>query len=90
MKAEFISDLKERKSQPQFRTGMRRISTYLHVSAQSVFHHACSSLKNTVSETKISAFINVHPRFFYDWIFQIYDAVRHESTSINYMIFQGR
>ena len=29
-------------------------------------------------------------RFLYDVNFQIYDAVRHESTSINYMILQGR
>jgi hypothetical protein len=29
-------------------------------------------------------------RFFYDVNFLIYDAVRHESTSINYMILEGR
>ena len=29
-------------------------------------------------------------RFIYDVNFQIYDAVRHESTSINYMILEGR
>ncbi len=39
-------------------------------SAQSVFHHVCSSLKNPASGTKVSAFIRVHPRFFKNVIFQ--------------------
>ena len=61
---------KERKAQPQCGTRMTRIGRVFTdpcasaSSAQSVFHHVYFSLKNTASKTKISAFINVHPRFF--------------------------
>jgi hypothetical protein len=85
MKADIISDLnelihrkvcKDRKAQSQFRTRMTRIgriSTDIanpRASAQSAFHHVCSSLKNPVSDTEVSAFIRVHPRFFKHGIFQ--------------------
>ena len=55
----------------KFRTRMTRIgriftdtaNTCASVSSmQSVFHHVCSFLKNTASETEVSAFICVHPR----------------------------
>jgi hypothetical protein len=39
-------------------------------SAQSAFHHVCSSLKNEASGASISAFIRVSLRFFKNVIFQ--------------------
>ncbi|MDP3106079.1 MAG: hypothetical protein Q8M95_15915 [Candidatus Methanoperedens sp.] len=114
---------KERKAQPQCGTWMtwiQRIFTDPRKSAssaQSAFHHVCSSLKNAASGTKISAFIRrLNIIFWYEknhrehrghrekWqpsafsvysvvdylckyeSFEIYDAVRHESTSIKYII----
>jgi len=70
---------KERKAQPQFRTRMTRIARIFTdianprasaSSAQSAFHHVCSSLKNPASGASVSAFISVHPRFFKNVIFQ--------------------
>ncbi|MFZ2410358.1 MAG: hypothetical protein WAW23_02190 [Candidatus Methanoperedens sp.] len=58
---------KERKAQPQFRTRMKRIVRIFtdnfnpRASAQSAFHHVCSSLKNPASGTKVSAFITPKP-----------------------------
>ena len=49
---------------PQRRTRITRIgriSTDPRASAQSVFHHVCSSLKNPASGTKVSAFITPKP-----------------------------
>ena len=37
---------------------------------RSAFHHVCSSLKNPASDTRVSAFIRVHPRFYKNVIFQ--------------------
>ena len=57
---------KERKAQPHCRTRIGRFFTdpcASASSAQSVFHHVCSYLKNPASETEVSAFICVHPRF---------------------------
>ena len=53
---------KKRKAQPQCRTRIQRIFIDPCASAQSVFHHVCSSLKNSASETEVSAIICVHPR----------------------------
>ena len=59
---------KEHKAQPQCGTRIGRIFTdnfnpcASASSAQSVFHHVCSSLKNPASETEVSVFICVHPR----------------------------
>ncbi len=64
---------KDRKAQPQFVTRITRIGwiyTDPRASAQSAFHHVCSSLKNPASGASISAFIRVHPWFFYDVVFQ--------------------
>ncbi len=70
---------KERKAHPQFDTRMTRIGRIFTdtanprasaSSAQSAFHHVCSSLKNLASGASISAFIRVHLRFFIDVIFQ--------------------
>jgi len=67
---------KEHEAQPQCGTRMTRIGRIFTdpcasaSSAQSVFHHVCSSLKNPASETEVSAFIRVHPRFFKNVIFQ--------------------
>ncbi|MDO9097251.1 MAG: DUF1016 N-terminal domain-containing protein, partial [Candidatus Methanoperedens sp.] len=62
---------KERKAQPQCGTRMTRIGRIYtdtanpRLSAQSAFHHVCSSLKNAASGASVSEFIRVHPRFFY-------------------------
>ncbi len=67
-------DRKDRKAQPQCGTRMtliQRISTdpcASASSAQSAFHHVCSSLKNPASGA--SALIRVHLRFFKNVIFQ--------------------
>ena len=59
---------KVRKAQPQCGTRMTRIGRIFTdpcasaSSVQSVFHHVCSSLKNTASGASVSAFICVHPR----------------------------
>jgi hypothetical protein len=59
---------KERKAKPQSRTWMTWIGRIFTSpcastsSVQSVFHNVCSSLKNPVSKTEVSAFICVHPR----------------------------
>ena len=83
---------KERKGQQQCGTQITRIGrifTDQCASVQSVFHHVCSSLKNPEFETELSEFIRVNPWFFHDVDFQNYDALRHESTSINYILPLG-
>jgi len=80
---------KERKAQQQCGTQITRIGrifTDQCASVQSVFHHVCSSLKNPEFETELFEFIRVNPWFFHDVDFQNYDALRHESTSINYIL----
>jgi hypothetical protein len=80
---------KERKAKLHCRirmTWIGQIFTDRCASAQSVFHHVCPSLKNPESETELSEFICVNPWFFHDVDFQNYDALRHESTSINYIL----
>lgn len=58
---------KDRKAQPQYGTRMTRIFTDIAnprasaSSAQSAFHHVCSSLKNRASGASVSAFNPVHP-----------------------------
>ena len=70
----FVTDFgailcKERKAQPQCRTRITRIgriftdSCVSVSSVQSVFYHVCFSLKKQATETEVSAFICVHPRF---------------------------
>ena len=60
---------KEREAQPQCRTRITRIGRIFTdpcvsvSSVQSVFYHVCFSLKKPASETEVSAFICVHPRF---------------------------
>ncbi len=68
-----------RKAQQHFGTRMTRIGRIFTdtanlrtsaSSAQSVFHHVCSSLKTPASGASVSAFIRVYLRFFIDVIFQ--------------------
>jgi hypothetical protein len=65
---------KERKAQSQCRTRMTQIGKIFTdlcksvSSAQSAFHHVCSSMKKPASG--VSAFIRVHLRFFEKVIFQ--------------------
>jgi len=76
MKADFSSDLnelihrkvrKDRKAQPQYGTRMTRMGRIFTdprksaSSAQSAFHHVCSSLKNAASGASVSAFITPKP-----------------------------
>lgn len=67
---------KGRKEQRHYGTRMTRIQrifTYPCESAQSVFSRSCSCIKSNDREISVS-------------IFQNYETVRHELTSINYVL----
>jgi len=46
--------------------------------------NADSRMKST--DRNVSVIFKVHPCFLYDMYFQNYDALRHESTPINYIL----